>query len=132
MIPKVSNHNQWSSRNWLRSVQFWLLFWLHQSDLQTLFVQYCTKNELIVDMHLYTYITAKFYSFNTVDSHKYYDCQFTSPKARWYGCFTHTTVLYKPYCMVMVHRPRHQHKGAHQEKMEFTYSSFKYYLVTTY
>ena len=49
---------------------------------------------------------AKIYCLNMVDGHKYYGRQFVNLKSGQYGCFTCTTVPYKPYCMVMVHSPR--------------------------
>ena len=49
--------------------------------------------------------TAKIYGVNTVDGRNIYGRQFASLKARRYGCFTRTTVPYKPYCTVTVRSP---------------------------
>ena len=45
---------------------------------------------------------AKTYGVNTVDGYKYYGCQIASLRAQQYGCFTCTTIPYKPYYTVMV------------------------------
>ena len=45
----------------------------------------------------------KIYCVNTVDGHNIYGRQFVNLKSGRYGCFTRTTVPYKPYCTVTVH-----------------------------
>ena len=45
----------------------------------------------------------KIYCVNTVDGHNIYGRQFVNLKSGQYGCFTCTIVLYKLYCMVIVH-----------------------------
>ena len=69
------------------------------------FVRHCTQNKLIIDYPPLYPFKGKIYFVNTVDGRNIYGRQFVNLKSGRYGCFTRTTVPYKPYCTVTVHSP---------------------------